>query len=298
MSADLFSSQLSGKNAQFTSDFALQTSELKTLSDVKNQALSKDDEALQKAAEQFEAIFVRMMLKSMRQASDVLADENSPMNSEYMKFYRDMHDQQIANDLASDRGMGLAELIVQQLGPPKDGYIPASILRSDGNLPFVEQAPVNKQAGFADEQAFVDALSPIIEPIANELGLQTNALIAQAALETGWGQYMVHDQRGRSSNNLFGIKADDNWQGQKATVPTVEFDGATATKQVASFKVYDSLQESIQDYATFLEQDRYQQARAAKDKPEAFFSELQKAGYATDPAYAKKVVNIMKRLSE
>jgi flagellar protein FlgJ len=290
----------------FSSDIALQNSELSTLADlqsniqnnIQQNASSEDEAALQQAAEKFEAIFVRMMLKSMRQASDVLADENSPMNSEYMKFYRDMHDQQIANDLASSRGMGLADLIVQQLGPPKDGYIPASILRSDGNLPFVENAPVSKQADFADEQAFVDALNPIVEPIANELGLHPDALIAQAALETGWGQYMVHDPLGKSSNNLFGIKADDNWQGQKTRVPTIEFDGARAKKQVANFKVYDSLQASVQDYAAFLSQARYQQARAVSDKPEAFFSELQKAGYATDPAYAEKVVNIMKRLGE
>lgn len=295
MSADLFSPDVALQNNDLNTLASLQT---KIQDNTQHNTSSEDEAALQQAAEKFEAIFVRMMLKSMRQASDVLADKNSPMNSEYMKFYRDMHDQQIANDLASSRGMGLAELIVQQLGPPKDGYIPASILRSDGNLPFVENAPVNKQADFADEHAFVDALSPIVEPIAKELGIHPDALIAQAALETGWGQYMVHDPLGKSSHNLFGIKADDSWQGQKARVPTIEFDGARAKKQVANFKVYDSLQESVQDYANFLNQSRYQQAREVTDQPEVFFSELQKAGYATDPAYAEKVMNIMNRLSE
>ncbi len=277
-------------------DLAANVNDEAGLDSLKQAAASGDVVALEKAAEQFEAIFVRMMLKSMRQAQDVLADDKNPMNSQYMKFYREMHDQEIANDLASKQGLGLAELIVQQLGPPQEGYTPASILRNDGNLPFVENAPVQKRAAFENEQAFIETLTPIFEPIAKDVGIETNALLAQAALETGWGQFMVHDPLGQSSNNLFGIKADGQWEGQKANVPTIEYKDGIAKKQQASFKVYDSLQSSVEDYAKFLDDDKYQQALTQTDRPHQFFSELQKAGYATDPAYAEKIVAIMKRL--
>lgn len=288
-------------NTNFASqqlDFAASANEFANVDSLKNAAESGDQAALEKAAKSFEAIFVRMMLKSMRQAQEVLEDENSPMNSQYMKFYRDMHDQELANDLSSKDGLGLAEIIVQQLGQQQKGYTPASLLRNDANLPFIENAPVTKKAGFTDQSAFVTALDPVVKPIAKELGIDANALIAQAALETGWGQYMVHDPLGQSSNNLFGIKADAEWQGQKAKVPTLEYQNGIAEKHHAEFKVYDSLASSVKDYASLLSKSRYAEALSVASKPQQFFTKLQEAGYATDPDYADKVMAIMQRLGE
>jgi flagellar protein FlgJ len=279
-------------------DLANNANDVAGLDKLRLAAKSGDEGALQQAAEQFEAVFIRMMLKSMRQAQDVLADENSPMNTEYMKFYRDMHDQQIANDLASGDGMGLAELIVQQLGPQQESFTPASVIRNDGNLPFVENAPVEKNAAFESEQAFIDGIRPAVEPVADKLGLEPNALIAQAALETGWGQHMVHDVLGQSSNNLFGIKVDKEWKGAQAKVPTLEFTDGVAKRQHQVFKVYDSIEDSLHDYYSFLQKERYQPARDATSSPDVYFSELQKAGYATDPMYADKVTSIMQRIGE
>jgi flagellar protein FlgJ len=162
----------------------------------------------------------------------------------------------------------------------------------------VENAPVEKTKAFENEQAFIDGIRPAIEPVANKLGLDPNALIAQAALETGWGKHMVHDVLGQSSNNFFGIKVDREWDGAQAKVPTLEFSNGVAKRQHDAFKVYESIEDSVNDYYAFLQRDRYQAAREATTSPTEYFSELQKAGYATDPMYADKVTSILQRISE
>ena len=81
--------------------------DLSSLNRLREAAYSKDDKALKEAAQQFEAIFVQMMLKSMRKAQDAMADKDSPFNTEEVKFYRDMHDKQLAQDLSSGGGVGL-----------------------------------------------------------------------------------------------------------------------------------------------------------------------------------------------
>ena len=289
--------------------------DLSSLNHLREAAYSKDDKALKEAAQQFEAIFVQMMLKSMRKAQDAMADKDSPFNTEEVKFYRDMHDKQLAQDLSSGGGVGLAEIIVQQLGQHDiNDYIPASVARNDGNLASlnrqrqfrVEQAqqtaellsdPQSQQAfktaAFSNPQEFVEQLWPAASKAAAELGIEPQALVAQAAVETGWGQHVIHHGSGSSANNLFGIKANSNWQGESATVNTMEFDGTVARQQRAAFRSYDNLQQGFEDYVQFIRgQERYRPAVENASDPKAYFKALQDAGYATDPQYADKVMAV------
>ena len=288
--------------------------DIKGLDELRRAAQSGDSKALDEAAKQFEAVFVRMMLKSMRKAQDVMADKDSPFNSEQVKFYRDMHDTQIANDLASSGSIGLAQIIVRQLGKTDGGYMPAGALRNDGNLSSINRNAIVsiknaqdgvlanqtiktfqsfKTAAFDDAQSFIQQLYPAAQQAAEELGIDPKALLAQAAIETGWGQHMIHNTSGQNSHNLFGIKADRRWQGDRAMVNTVEFEQGIATTKRAPFRMYDSFAESMQDYVGFVKQNpRYENAVKHSQSPENYFSELQKAGYATDPNYADKVMAV------
>lgn len=264
-----------------------------------------DEGALREAAQQFEAIFVQMMLKSMRKAQDALESKDSPFNSQQVKFYRDMHDQQLATDLSASGSIGLADLIVRQLGQQQEGFTPASVLRNNGNLDGSREAsrqtqslPVQpprplaeKQAAFSDAKGFIEALLPIAEQVTQGMPVDAKALLAQAALETGWGQKMIHSEKG-NSHNLFGIKANRSWQGDKARVSTLEYDGQVAKKQLAEFRAYDSFEQSLQDYLHFV-QDNPRYAEALKQQDAAgYFQALQQAGYATDPNYADKIMQI------
>ncbi|MEP0177487.1 MAG: flagellar assembly peptidoglycan hydrolase FlgJ [Paraglaciecola sp.] len=299
--------------------------DIKGLDTLRQAAQSGDKAALEEAAKQFEAIFVQMMLKSMRKAQDVLADKDSTTNSEQVKFYRDMHDQQLATDLSSNGSIGLADIIVRQLGQLGDGYMPAGVIRDDGNLSSINRQSINqtqiaqstvlgdlnpsnqgrdldqqvkssnafKSPGFTDAQAFVEQLYPIAQQAAETLGLDPKALLAQAALETGWGKHMIHNVDGENSHNLFGIKANRSWQGDRALVDTLEFEQGIASTKKQPFKVYENFSEAMKDYVNLVQQSpRYEEAVKNTQSPKNYFSELQKAGYATDPEYAKKVISV------
>jgi len=288
--------------------------DIKGLDALRRAAQSGDSKALDEAAKQFEAIFVQMMLKSMRKAQDVMADKDSPFNSEQVKFYRDMHDTQVASDLASNGSIGLAEIIVRQLGKTGDDYMPAGALRNDGNLSSINRNTITstlnaqekvlgnqpirtfpsfKTAAFDDAQSFIEQLYPAAQQAAEQLGIDPKALLAQAAIETGWGQHMIHNTSGQNSHNLFGIKADRRWQGDRAMVDTVEFEQGLAATKKAPFRVYDSFADSMQDYVSFVQKNpRYEEAIKKSHSPQGYFSELQKAGYATDPEYANKVISV------
>lgn len=276
-------------------------------------AQSGDKGALQEAAKQFEAIFVQMMLKSMRKAQDAMADEKSPFNSQQVKFYRDMHDQQLAVDLSTRGNMGIAELIVQQLSPGKDGFMPASAVRENANLAglrrqasieypsaemTVSERPspqsASKQAAFSSPSEFIATLLPHAQNFAKQIGIDAKALLAQAAVETGWGRYMIHDAKGENSHNLFGIKADKRWEGDKTSINTVEFEQGVAKQQKANFRSYDSFTDALKDYVSFVtENPRYKQALQNTTDPKVYFEKLQGAGYATDPQYAEKIMSVL-----
>lgn len=145
-------------------------------------------------------------------------------------------------------------------------------------------------------QTFVDKLKPYAQKAAAVLGIEPQALLAQAALETGWGKSVMKTANGQLSYNLFGIKADKRWAGKQANVSTLEFRDGIAKKERANFRAYDSFEQAFDDYARFVtENSRYHKALKQVDNPAAYFNELQQAGYATDPAYANKILKILNR---
>jgi len=153
-----------------------------------------------------------------------------------------------------------------------------------------------KQA-FESPDAFVATMLPMAQQAADRIGVDPLYLVAQAALETGWGKSVMRQQDGSSSHNLFGIKATGSWQGAQARAITSEFKGGQMVKETADFRSYDSYQDSFHDLVTLLQSNnRYKEVLSAADKPEQFVRELQKAGYATDPEYASKISQIAKQM--
>jgi flagellar protein FlgJ len=146
----------------------------------------------------------------------------------------------------------------------------------------------------SDPVSFIQGLLPSAKKAAAVLGIEPLALIAQAALETGWGQRMFKNSDGASSHNLFGIKAQANWQGKVAVVDTLEYRQGVAQKEKAKFRVYESADQSLQDYVDLIRTNpRYQSALAVANDTKAYFQQLQAAGYATDPNYAQKILSVM-----
>jgi len=278
------------------------------LTALKAKARGDQKAATAEVAQQFEAMFLQMMLKTMRQAS--LA--KGLFDGEAMQKYRDLHDQQMAVHLAESGGIGLADVIEKQLAGganivARKNRTVTDYLANALQMPAVAKPQqydesaikaVDKSDMHFDGSAktFIDKLKPYAEKAAAMLGLQPQALLAQAALETGWGKSQIKTNNGNPSFNLFGIKANKGWQGKQATVSTLEFRDGVALKEKASFRAYDSYQDAFDDYVAFIAGNkRYEQAVNNTADPQAYFSALQKAGYATDPDYASKIMSIYKR---
>jgi len=266
------------------------------------------------AARQFEALVLQMMVKGMRQASP-----GDPFfSSSSGKVYRDLFDQQLAMRLSEARTVGLADMLVQQLrqsgalgaedrgqhravslAPPRRGLFPAiSGTRAEEPPPddVMNAAPAEARdaiSRFGGHEDFVWALKPHAVRAARALGVDPGILIAQAALETGWGRSVIRQGDGGSGFNLFGIKADPRWRGDYVTVPTLEYEAGVAVRRHAAFRSYASVAESFQDYVNLVRNNpRYARALEKAADPRAYVRELQAAGYATDPGYAEKIIRI------
>nr|WP_314559536.1 flagellar assembly peptidoglycan hydrolase FlgJ [uncultured Pseudomonas sp.] len=156
-------------------------------------------------------------------------------------------------------------------------------------------APAKK--AFSSQDEFVATMLPMAKAAAARIGVDPKYLVAQAALETGWGKSVMRAEDGSSSHNLFGIKAGQSWQGGQARAITSEFRDGAMVKETAQFRSYNSYQDSFHDLVTLLQSnDRYKEVVKSADNPEQFVRELQKAGYATDPAYASKISQIAKTM--
>lgn len=158
-------------------------------------------------------------------------------------------------------------------------------------------AALGGQARFDSPEEFTAAMLPMAEKAAARLGVDPHYLVAQAALETGWGKSIIRESNGSSSHNLFGIKTHNRWEGDSASVMTHEYRGGVKQMERASFRSYASYEQSFNDYVDFLQSNgRYQKALTQTGNADAFFQELQQAGYATDPRYASKVSQIAHKL--
>lgn len=287
-------------------DLAQVYTDFSGLDALKAKARKDKDAALDEVSRQFESLFMQMMLKSMRKAS--LGD--GMLDNKNTEFYRDMYDQQIAMDLSKSRGMGLAEVIKRQLGGISIGtpssrdvqaYREQPTTRVEGSVsepgPAVKSHPVRPSSAAVldgSQGKFIEALRPAAEKAAERLGLPAEALLAQAALETGWGKHVMSRSDGSSSHNLFGIKADGRWEGHRVRVSTLEYRDGVAMRTRADFRAYDSFEDSFSDYVRFVQENpRYADALRVTGDVERYFNKLQQAGYATDPAYAEKIGRIL-----
>lgn len=268
------------------------------------QAEAKQDpaKALGKVARQFEALFIQMMLKSMREAK--LAD--GMFNSDQMQTYMQMFDRQIALTLSNQRSLGVADMLVKQLSgafakakTPAQGGTSTDRQAARQPSPTGVNAPdgtpgAGGQKGPGDIKSFVRTLWPYARKSAETLGVDPTVLLAQAGLETGWGKGTITFPDGRSSHNLFGIKADSSWRGATVASSTLEYKAGGLVKETAPFRAYGSIGESFSDYVNFLKSNpRYQEAVQQAGDPQAFVAGLQSAGYSTDPEYAGKVMAIL-----
>jgi flagellar protein FlgJ len=265
---------------------------------LKRAAAKNDPTAVRKVAQQFESMFTRMMLKSMRDA----VGTDPIFGSDQEKMYQGMYDDQLALQLSKGRGLGLADMLVKQL--QRQGAAGASAAGSSapgasgaaGANPVKASPPA---ASATTQQSFIQGLLPQAQQAAQQLGVAPSNLIAQAALETNWGRSLPHDSSGHSSNNLFGVKATGSWEGASVQAATGETaaDGTT-TSVVAPFRSYADATQSFQDYVSLLRSNpRYAAALNTGGDARAFATGLQRGGYATDPDYARKVSAVANNIS-
>ncbi len=303
------------------------------------------DQALRKVAEQFESMFVKMMMKSMRDANKVF-QEDSIMHSPQEDFYQQMYDDQMSVNLTGKQGIGFADVIYRQLNQefgdvskrgevewqPLDdrrknfshaidlnqtetkntqlkpakvntgfeidtSFVNRKVQKLETNTLSTEKALIEKVATekkqeFETPEQFIQQLYPAAEKIAKSMGVNPKAIISQAALETGWGKFMIQSEDNQNSFNFFGIKADSRWDGDKVTVTTHEYRDGQRVTEKADFRSYPNIEAGLKDYSKFLQVDRYEKAIAAGKNVEEYAKELQQAGYATDPKYAQKIARI------
>ena len=280
-----------------------------------------DPAVLREVAGQFEALFLQSMLKSMREAS--LGD---PIfgDSDQMEMYQGMMDQQLSLEMASGKGVGLADMLVRQLGGadtkiptrPDGSFSLADISRTRiaetnpaksyssptltaslqirAETPAQSAAPQETKPAWSDPQSFARDIWPHAERAGRRLQVAPEAIVAQAALETGWGAHVMQDNLGENSFNLFGIKAGGGWQGEQVSRRTLEFENGVPRPQKAHFRAYNDIAATFSDYADFLtDNPRYGAVSGHGNDVAGFANALQSAGYATDPEYADKITRVL-----
>lgn len=274
-------------------------------------------ESLRQVAQQFEALFVTMLTKGMRAGGG-----ESLLDNQQTQLYTELLDQHFAQKISSGRGLGLADAMVRQLTQQRVNPIEADaqprtalpITRGQPSKAFSQGLPGNAQTPLpiapnnavtikplsespnstppSAPKEFVSRLLPHATTAARELGVQPQAILAQAALETGWGKHQIKLADGSPSHNVFGIKAGAAWNGPVAQVRTTEYVHGVAQQRVEKFRAYGSYDEAFRDYAGLLKTAPRYRAVLNTDTAAGFAQGLQKAGYATDPQYAAKIARI------
>jgi len=265
-------------------DSRVDANDFKHFTALRKSARADDPSALREVARQFESIFTKMMLEGMRKASF-----GDPLfGSDQADMYQDMMDDQLAVEMSQGKGLGLADMLIRQLshGANMKSADELAVPGAGQALPITDEA----------KQQFIEKILPQAQAAGRELGVDPRAIIAQAALETGWGTSKPADAGG-NSNNLFGIKAGGSWQGGSVESSTQEYTAGVANDEVARFRTYGSDSDSIKDYVSLLrENPRYSAALNTGGDVRAFATALQRGGYATDPDYANKLVSLAEQL--
>ena len=284
-------------------------------------SVADDAAGVKEAAKQFESLFINMWLKSARDANTALVKDGLFGGSE-MQMQQQMFDSQMAMHMAKEGGVGLAGVIERQLGgqtnaghprSAADLAPPARVERSFAASARHQAAPTTPPAelevignghrapAFDSPASFITSLAEPITRIASRAGLPGTAILAQAALETGWGSQVIHDASGRSSHNLFGIKASQD-DGDDAAAGGVQIESreyvfGSWREERSTFRSYESFEDAVQDYVEMISaNDRYREAAEVED-PATYARELHAAGYATDPNYAEKIAAIVERIT-
>ncbi len=297
--------------------------DIKGLNALRQSAKANDPEALRGAATQFEAMFLNMMMKSMREATP----QDGIMDSQQTKMYTSMLDQQTSQSLAK-RGTGLADMLMRQLSANQqalalDGLAEAAASPRSSSMAAALEA-FRQQQGQSQGQgqnqgqgvvggsampagdkststqaphvrAFQEKLGAHADEASRATGIPAKFMLGQAALETGWGKREIKARDGSSSHNLFGIKASADWKGKTTDAVTTEYVNGKPQTRVEKFRAYDSYADSFKDYAQLITGNkRYEKVLASAGDASSFAQGLQRAGYATDPNYATKLTRIIK----
>jgi peptidoglycan hydrolase FlgJ len=255
-------------------------------------AAAKDPKAVvREAAKQFESLFMQQLLKTMRESSQ----STGMLDNEATKLGSEMLDTQWAGKLSGMPG-GLSDVIARQL-ERQMGMNPGPIPKYESaNRTPVNPLKPNAEVGIPQKSAlgFVQQHQTAAAQAEATTGIPASFMIAQAAHETGWGRKEIRHSDGTPAHNLFGIKAGANWNGPTADVMTTEYTNGVARKVVQKFRAYSSYAESFADYAKLMKNNpRYEGVVAAGGNAHGFAHGLQRAGYATDPAYAEKLSKVI-----
>lgn len=264
------------------------------LAALKYDAARNDPAAIRETAKQFESLFMRELLKSMREATM----KSGLLDSSGGDLGTDLLDQQLAQSMSGRPG-GLSDLIAKQLSMQMGGAssspsqaVPQAAPQAKLTAPQFQDrpAPAPTSRGPVGAAPFVQRHQQAAEQVALSSGIPASFMLGQAGHETGWGRAEIMKSDGTRSHNLFGIKADPNWKGPVAEVTTTEFIDGQPRKLTARFRAYESYEASFRDYARMInESPRYAKARQSTASVQAYAAHLQQAGYATDPAYGSKL---------
>ena len=294
-----------------------------SLNKLKNSAKENSPESIKEVAKQFEAVFINMVMKSMRAATP----QDGVFDNEQSKTFTAMLDQQLSSNLAS-KGVGLADILTRQLTKvthPATDAMEQAVSADDGTKP--EATGLNaliptllKKSGYSE------TVTPVATPHVNKLekpsdlngkaaefhqrlsqdavaasratGMPANYMLGQAALETGWGRREIKGSDGTNSHNLFGIKATGGWKGKVVETTTTEYIDGVKQKRVEKFRAYDSYAESFKDFANLIQNNpRYQSVMANVNSISGYARALQNSGYATDPNYASKLASVINKVT-
>ncbi|MEM5458055.1 MULTISPECIES: flagellar assembly peptidoglycan hydrolase FlgJ [Paraburkholderia] len=298
------------------------------------QAKASPQAGMKMAAQQFDAVFTQMMLKSMRDATP----QDGPFDSHDSATFTSMMDQQLSQQM-SQKGIGVADAMLKQLmrnqgmqvgggaggltgmanslgggsGGGDEGQTAAlnALAKAYGNAQANGQLamgkgysansaltpPLKGDGSSPKVDAFVDKLAQPAQAASAATGIPARFIIGQAALESGWGKSEIKKADGSTSHNVFGIKASKDWTGKTVSTVTTEYVNGKPQRVVEKFRAYDSYQEAMTDYASLLKGNpRYAQVINSAHDVNGFANGMQRAGYATDPHYAKKLMSIMQKM--
>ncbi len=302
------------------------------LNNLKQAAKENSPEAIKGVAKQFEAIFMNMMLKSMREASP----QDNPFDNEQSRTFTSMLDQQLSSNLAS-KGLGLADVLARQLS--KSGYAATNTMQQavtdesvisgshlqggsalirnplspinaktlepkslenktlqSNHLPSENSLISNKPLSSSASE-FQTRMAQHAEAASRATGVPAHLMLGQAALESGWGKREIKAADGTPSNNLFGIKATGNWDGKVVEAMTTEYINGVKQKRIEKFRAYDSYADSFKDFANLMRSNpRYEKVMANLQDVNGYAQAMQKAGYATDPQYASKLASVIQKV--